>query len=421
MTNDSKVFKPRWSNKRHVAPELILPAEWNVAEGKPSIDLTEHVIYAPSGNAPYDRATRIQGYIHVRHASEKLPHAKNKFEQAALACFEQTRINALGVEQGVQRELNPIFTRMMSTSASHPFMRILKGICGKPFILTNHHLHDFYEDGCELTYQEETIVDEYGQKIIENRNDPNVVYALAQELASIYYNDEDEPDGDEFFSEYGETEEKQPPRAVVDPVTGKDVAQALEKSARMHVVDDLPMARRPVTKRPKRTDSGFILKHPERVYTDQLCFDLRKKRPYIGTILIDCSGSMSIERSELTTIVEMSNGATIAGYCEKHRTGANEGNLYILSQNGYVVKKLPSHLNGYNAVDYPALCWLMEQQGPHVWVSDGGVNGRGGDHYDCITNACFNLVRSGGVTRFGDLTDLHGHLLQLIQAINRRR
>lgn len=103
-----------------------------------------------------------------------------------------------------------------------------------------------------------------------------------------------------------------------------------------------------------------------------------RRRPTAGPLclLIDVSGSMSWDRSELTKLLQDMPESTLAVY-----SGRNAwGQLHIVAKDGmrlsdYDIEDLPHH--GGNVVDGPALEWLGEQHGTKVWLSDGGVTGCG--------------------------------------------
>jgi hypothetical protein len=84
-----------------------------------------------------------------------------------------------------------------------------------------------------------------------------------------------------------------------------------------------------------------------------------------GTILIDASGSMG----SFDFIVEQMRrepGATIAYY----NASSGKGKLFIYAKDGWRADgELPS-AGGGNAVDGPALDWLLQQDGPRIFITD---------------------------------------------------
>ena len=106
-----------------------------------------------------------------------------------------------------------------------------------------------------------------------------------------------------------------------------------------------------------------------------------KKRSQKGAVLIDASGSMGVNNEYLAELCSYMPAKTIAFYC---RTGATpkgfNGHLFIYAKNGHRTDNIPYDLvNGGNNVDYPALLWLLEQEGEKTFISDEGFCGGKGD------------------------------------------
>jgi hypothetical protein len=111
-----------------------------------------------------------------------------------------------------------------------------------------------------------------------------------------------------------------------------------------------------------------------------------------GTILIDGSGSMGMDMSDIMELVKLAPAATVAvysaGHCELHnyRTsaspitdGANCGHLAIVAKDGRAYNiSTAGHdfrVGGGNGIDGLALKWLAKQEEPRFWISDGMVVG----------------------------------------------
>jgi len=119
-----------------------------------------------------------------------------------------------------------------------------------------------------------------------------------------------------------------------------------------------------------------------RLYTDpqRRCFD-QQRRSKGGIVLIDGSGSMSLNREQVLQILKVAPGALVAIYSDMD-SGRGRPNIHILAKDGKCVdeKNMPEFGSG-NGVDYPALEWAIEQRKrkePIIWVTDGGVCGSGG-------------------------------------------
>lgn len=107
-------------------------------------------------------------------------------------------------------------------------------------------------------------------------------------------------------------------------------------------------------------------------------FARRLRRKAGGTVVIDASGSMGATAENLTVLARLIPTATIA-YYSGHANG--HGTLAIYAHGGMRYSgQLPDEtLMGGNAVDLPAVRWLMANAKPWTLVSDleftGGVYG----------------------------------------------
>jgi hypothetical protein len=102
----------------------------------------------------------------------------------------------------------------------------------------------------------------------------------------------------------------------------------------------------------------------------------RTKRNSGGVVLIDGSGSMSVDSDDILKILNAAPGATIALYA--HKEGSkNVPNFWVLAKDGKMIDKLPHRYGGGNGVDGPALRWAIKakrfQNEPVLWVCDGHV------------------------------------------------
>lgn len=172
-------------------------------------------------------------------------------------------------------------------------------------------------------------------------------------------------------------------------------------------VKHLPMTRRakgglgrkriasPTGRNPRRIGNALV--DPQKRVFD------KTKRGNGGIVLIDGSGSMSLNAKQIMDITEQAPGCTVAMYsADKENV---KDNLLVLAENGKMVDKLPER-NGGNGVDGEAIRWAIKQRKssmtPIVWVTDGAVHGLGsnggwgGYHdllaMDCIKEALKNKV-----------------------------
>ena len=122
---------------------------------------------------------------------------------------------------------------------------------------------------------------------------------------------------------------------------------------------------------------GIRLGDPSRFHRDGRGWRARRRRRQAGgTALIDCSGSMSLTPEMLEDLVSANPAAVVATYSGDD--DRQQGRLHIVARQGRRVR--PEHVRPpgtYNICDGPALDWLGRQPAPRIWVSDGGVTGRG--------------------------------------------
>lgn len=145
----------------------------------------------------------------------------------------------------------------------------------------------------------------------------------------------------------------------------------------------------------------------ERLLSDGLSFREKRRRTQ-GTVLVDCSGSMSINDATLARLVANVSAVTVGLYASV-REDNDSGNLVIVARDGRMVEDVQvtreESLGGGNVVDVPALEWLARQARPRVWISDGGVTGRGDRSSEEVRDRCEKLRRENGIERVGSLAD----------------
>lgn len=97
-----------------------------------------------------------------------------------------------------------------------------------------------------------------------------------------------------------------------------------------------------------------------------------------GAILIDASGSMQPSFAELEKLCKLAPGATVAYYNgTSKQSDGTYGTLWIFAKDGMRADHLgkESLWARGNCVDLYALSWLLNQEGPHYFVTDEGFCG----------------------------------------------
>lgn len=118
-------------------------------------------------------------------------------------------------------------------------------------------------------------------------------------------------------------------------------------------------------------------------------------------MLVDTSGSMSLDAADLDRILRETQGAAqVAIYSGK----GERGELRIVARGGR--RAAACHLEpfgGGNIVDLPALDWLARQPAPRIWISDGGVTGVGDSSSAEIRRRCKRVVARGRISQVEDV------------------
>ena len=139
--------------------------------------------------------------------------------------------------------------------------------------------------------------------------------------------------------------------------------------------DKVPSAIRQLQKR--NADKGVVPRHMHRMTTDRKVFTT-KKVVAGGSLMIDCSGSMSWDYDQLVELIEILPAVRIAGY-EGYNTIKNgaDGIIRIFAENGRLDSKQIAEAGYYgaNSIDLEALKYLAKQPEPRIWVSDQAVVG----------------------------------------------
>ena len=129
--------------------------------------------------------------------------------------------------------------------------------------------------------------------------------------------------------------------------------------------------------RKRNSDIGVVPKNMHRMTTDRKVFTSRKTVAG-GSMMIDCSGSMSWSNDDVRDIIETLPASTIAGYVGYNfNIDGYDGEIRIIAKNGQIDTRAIDNLLRYgnNSVDMEGLKWLAQQDEPRIWVSDQQVIG----------------------------------------------
>lgn len=193
------------------------------------------------------------------------------------------------------------------------------------------------------------------------------------------------------------------PQEIPDP---KEIAGSERRGnfARL-VLLDLPKPRKVSGNLGRKKIATNMGRNPRRINRmltdpDRRVFD-RWSKATGGVVVIDQSGSMSLDHDDIMTIIESAPGCVIIGY--SHSPGSTDKpNVWVFAERGNVVadmSKVP--FNGGNGVDGPALRFAASKRKKgesFIWVCDGVVTDGVGDHvYSNLDVECVRLVKQHGI------------------------
>jgi hypothetical protein len=152
----------------------------------------------------------------------------------------------------------------------------------------------------------------------------------------------------------------------------------------------------------RASPEGSAVRYVHRWLTDGAIFR-RRARKRGGTILVDVSGSMSLEAEALDRLLLATPpGTRVAVYSGSE----DRGTLRIVAEG--TRRAAAEHLKTPgrgNIVDLPALEWLARQPPPRVWVTDGGVTGIGDRPSKLLGARCRALRQRAHIQRVSKLAE----------------
>lgn len=396
-------------------PEGIVPGNWEVksADTKGAyVAIVNKQLVIPFGDNIKDICIRNHEYSHIRWSPDNLGEYRDDIDLNAIRAFEDTRVDILATKRYVN--IKYVFTKEDAERyqiSDNKVQYLLDVIVSR-----NYEGYKTILERSELSPMELEIINDIYKNIYNNCNSFSIVKKLAIDFTELF---REKPEEEKKIEKSKDDKIPKEPRfKVVSDLPkkkGKYIIPTAESlSGKMNIIENLEMTSKSILKAERRIDCGYTLKYPQRIYTDKLCFTVRKRVNKIGTILCDCSGSMDIDYEQLKRIVEKSNGATIAGYGGRYKSG----NLYILSRNGRLVKEIPS-FGGSNVIDYWALLWLAKQKKPMIFISDGLVTGIEDIKYPEVTTECFKIIQKNGIINVLNLDNFEKLIDDEIKRIKR--
>jgi hypothetical protein len=160
---------------------------------------------------------------------------------------------------------------------------------------------------------------------------------------------------------------------------------------------------------------GSRLGSIRRALTDGRCYRRTVQRAAKGgTILVDTSGSMNLEASDVHAVLAKLPAATVAIY-----SGRNDGGVIsVIAKGGRcassaAIEQRIRDVGMGNIVDGPALRWLAAQSEPRIWVCDGVVTGCGDDAAAHLDEEAMAIAVRGRIER---CTDMHALMVHITEA-----
>lgn len=166
------------------------------------------------------------------------------------------------------------------------------------------------------------------------------------------------------------------------------------------------LAPRATWQRSRPAVSGTVMRYPSRLLSDECQRAFASRRTCRGgVVVIDQSGSMDIDPSQIDSLLRQSPGALVVGYSHEPGDLAKKANAWILARDGLIATSFPSGHVG-NGVDGPILRWALSRakgREPVVWVTDGQVTDSNDHPNDALSIECAQLVRRYKIRLVRDL------------------
>ena len=135
---------------------------------------------------------------------------------------------------------------------------------------------------------------------------------------------------------------------------------------------------------------GTRISRPDRYAIDGAIFS-RRVRGEGATVLVDTSGSMSLNVEEVEEIVRAAGGAAVVAI---YSGRDDKGELRIVARGDMrASNEFFKPFGSGNIVDLPALEWLAKQPEPRLWISDACVTGVGDEGSAELIEACLEVTK----------------------------
>jgi len=413
-------------------PELVTGREdgfqsgpWTVTAGSTrrgdaSCNLTERVLHVPLGHDATSRVVRAHELMHARVSPHLREHygALEDVAPRALECAEEFRINSLVarlgfdvalLRDGSEKSGGRRLAESGDWSEALCFMLAVLGTGSeKEYLAGVRQVQPTWMAGMRaLRKRARGVVDAHcttslGATRLNDDQLPagyaNVTVVLARLLTqSMEARPPITPDALRAFRRSLEPGARR-------PATGRFAALAFDESLVMSA-----RVRAGGLRRARPSTSGSTMRYPSRLLSDDLKRAFAQRTSvHGGVVIIDQSGSMDLEESALTSLLQRAPDALVVGYSHRPGDGGATPNVWILANRGSVAGTCPSGNVG-NGVDGPVLRWALAQRRgdePIIWVTDGQVTDSHDHPDDTLTIECATLVRQHRIRMVREMSDV---------------
>ena len=430
--------------------------------GACSTDLRAHVMYAPCDPGDLEQAIRGHEMVHagwspIQTASEiARKHVRDLDADDVRAC-EEWRVNAIAYSIGIDstllhdpgaeadaikfaraRQLAPALRLIVETHGTNAHRRVLKNLrkhapeeWAKPIVSVQKAIRD--------TRRAHNLADRR-TATINTHEEPGVETVPRGFLATIDLAkilawwrrfdptptraEEEERKGRQARAQEESRREEDEQRAMrkFRERPEFDLEGTDYESVRLAHLEHTLRQTGKIARKKIASDTGKNPRRIARVVTDpsRRVFD-RKIRARGGVVLIDQSGSMSLDRSDIDRLLEHAGGAIVIGYSN---TGASRANVWVHAQNGQRANHTPTG-GSNNDVDGSALVYAIhrreQRRDPIIWVTDGKCYEPGSNSIRPKTGAILaNLVERERVTMVDNIEQAIHELGRLARGNNPR-
>lgn len=391
----------------------------STARGEASCNLSERILQIPLGPDATSRVVRAHELIHIRVSPHTRDHDvwHGSLAPRAIECAEELRVNALLSRIGFSTELLRDGSEKVGARRIAEAGDWSEAVCFLMAVVGTGSEKDFFSgirQGCPSWLA--------GLRALRKRALQLLGVFDSARLGSTRRDCEGLASGFAEFTVVLATimTQSMAARPPVTPEELRSFRRSLEPGGRrpatgrfaeLLIDHTLTMAARPRSSgvpRTRASASGTVMRYPGRLITDEQQRAFGERRTvHGGVVVIDQSGSMDVDPTEMAALLRLAPNALVIGYSHRPGAGGSSPNAWILANRGAVAVECPTGNVG-NGVDGPVLDWAIARRRanePVVWVTDGQVTDSHDHPCDELTTYCANLVRRHGIRMVSSLQE----------------